>query len=1243
MAATQIVSMTSRWWSVAIALLPAMVTGQTLTAAAGTEGPARGFVLESWTVADGLPVNSITRIIQSRSGYLWLGTFDGLVRFDGVRFTVFNVGNSEGLPTNRIVDLTEERDGTLLLTTELGQLVRFKGGKFFLLKEKPGAPQARSVTQTTTGVAGKIWMANQREIYFDNRLAFREPQSAGFSGVITAIAADREGSLWFATVAGGLHQIKPAVFTMFGLREGRGESNVYSVTSASDGGVWAGPWGDHVISHIDRSGMKSFDLRSDVQPGAVSIHEDAAHQLMIGDMRCEMPETKCHFIGPAGMVVRAIQEDDNGVTWFGSDAGLFRLANGEWQSFANFPGSPRGAVRAFARARDGSLWMATNGEGVLRFDGNRFTRITTREGLPMDLVRALYIDKDGWLWIGTEGMGLARLDPRDWVSPGLKGHIANIRSTDGLFDDGIHSIVEDNFGRFWMSTNRGIFRVARKDLDDFADGRATRVRSTGYTERDGLRNREANGGLQPAATRTSDGRLWFATQDGIAMVDPATTVGTSSVQPNAGIEQVIAGGIPIAAADHGIEIGPARRDLRIEFTALSFLAPEKIRFRYRLSPYDKSWVDADSRRTAAYTRVPPGNYKFEVIASTNGDVWNVQPASLAMSVTPRFVETGTFKLLVLLGVVLIAWAAVRFRLARLKKLAEDLQHRVDERTSQLRERETLLAEKNVQLKIQADQLQELDVAKSRFFANVSHELRTPLTLTIGPLEDARAQLASNSASHVALSRIDVALRNSRRLFRLVNQILDVSRLEGGATRLHAQQGNLTEFVRGIASAFDGVAERKHITFRVDVPATPLEVWYDSDALEKILANLLSNAFKFTPDRGGILVSVDELSDRELARVRVSDSGPGIPAEHLPHIFDRFYQVDETNTRAQPGTGIGLSLARELGELHGGTVEVESATGGGAVFTLLLPLGRAHLGDDQIVRQVHAEGNTVVDAEVAEVPLSANTAEHAGDSSNDTTTLLVVDDNADLRNYVRSRFESRYRVLEAADGADAIRVARREIPDLIISDVMMPGTDGHALVAAIRENPETDFIPVILLTAQAAQAEKIAGLARGADDYIVKPFDMRELEVRVGNLIASRNKLRERFSGLNADIKAIDASASSADRGFVERLKTAVEAGMSDPDFGVGELAKAVFLDRSHLFRRTKELMDETPSDLLRRVRLERAGVLLRESEGSVAEIAYACGFNSVSQFCRSFRTANNSTPSEYRTRNKATTSAQPAR
>ena len=343
----------------------------------------------------------------------------------------------------------------------------------------------------------------------------------------------------------------------------------------------------------------------------------------------------------------------------------------------------------------------------------------------------------------------------------------------------------------------------------------------------------------------------------------------------------------------------------------------------------------------------------------------------------------------------------------------------------------------------------------------------------------------------------MALRNSRRLLRLVNQILDVAKLEAGQMKLRARRQDLVTFARGVAAAFGQIAEQNRIDFVVVARPEAIDVWFDSDALEKVLGNLLSNAFKFTPDGGRIALHVE--TEGGIARVRVSDSGPGIPPEHLAHVFERFYQVDESSTRAQPGTGIGLSLAKELVELHGGTIAVESAAG--ATFTVTLSLGRAHLRDDQIV--AGSEGSPARTDELAIDHAIVGTGEagtRGADGAADVTTLLIVDDSADLRSYIRSHFESRYRIAEAGDGEDGIERARSLLPDLVISDVMMPGVDGNALCRTLKSDPETDFIPIILLTALASTDDRVTGLGVGADDYLAKPFEMRELEARVENLI-----------------------------------------------------------------------------------------------------------------------------------------------
>jgi CheY-like chemotaxis protein len=508
---------------------------------------------------------------------------------------------------------------------------------------------------------------------------------------------------------------------------------------------------------------------------------------------------------------------------------------------------------------------------------------------------------------------------------------------------------------------------------------------------------------------------------------------------------------------------------------------------------------------------------------------------------------------------------------------------------------------------------------------VSRELRNPLTLTIGPLEDLRTRAAGDPQVERWL---DIALRNARRLLRLVNQILDVAKLEAGAMHLAPRPLDLGPFTRGVVAAFAPVAERKGIRLTVEtIEALPGA--FDADAVEKILTNLLSNAIKFTP--GGGTVDVALSKDGEAARLLVRDSGPGIPPDQIAHVFERFYQVDESTSRTQPGTGIGLSLVKELVELHGGSVVVVSGSAG-TTFTATIPprvpVDGVAVGNAVVAPDIHSLATAVTSEH------GAGTAESSDDDmkSEDVPTLLVVDDSADLRSYIRDHFAAQFRVLEAADGAEGIALARRHLPDVVLSDVMMPGTDGHELVRVLRASAETDFLSIILLTAQAEDEQRLEGLERGADEYIVKPFEMRELDVRVRNLIASRRRLRERFSSRHVEVRATHVDVAPADQAYVARVREAIHQGLADPDFGVGELADAVSQDRSHLFRRVKQLFGDSPSDLIRRMRVEEGERLLTEGSATVTDVAYAVGFNSLSYFCRCFQDVYGVTPAAYRSR-----------
>ena len=1388
------------------------------------------FVHESWNVSDGLPVNSINELIQTNDGYIWAATFDGLVRFDGVRFTVFNTANSTGLPSDRIIHIEEGINGDLWLLTEQRHIVRWRKGRFTLIApptvtspdnqpllieadgsawvgtnnglarvvgdllvpvlrdqirdtvlsmrrlrdrtlllglatrgtvrvrtlpngrlepfsqpadsllsgarvnsvfEEPGGmvwlgstkgiyrglstwervptvpdvenyyvgnivanPQgsgvviygyrlsanvdslAASTLATSSGrqlslmATGRtvtyarplwtsgdtIWHAAANTVYRNQQPVFSlgtdNPRNVAAIEITTGLT-DREGSIWLGTFASGLHRLKPTLVHTVSVPEGLPDRNVYATYVDPAGMVWAGSW-TRGLSRIDPvSGRvqgfgSSFGLPLNVR--SMLMSRDGA--LWVGSSgvgvwlnRCAVAmSVLCTAEGgndESLVEVSALFEDIDGRLWIGANSGLFRRDNGRVARLdPTTTGAPRSPVRAFAATPDGAIWMGTNGGGVVRYREGVFTTITSADGLPGDVIRALYVDADGWLWIGTEGRGLARIDPKGWgalQSDPQRRRIARISTRDGLFDNVIHQILEDDTGRLWMNTNRGIFWIARAEALSVANGTATRVHATGYTERDGMRNREGNGGVQPAGAKGRDGRLWFPTQDGVVVVNPKDVEPATQAPPLI-VEQVVAGDSTLLPIADSIRLSPTQRDIRIEFTALTYLAPQNVRFRYQLNGYDDAWVDGETRRNAFYTKLPPGSYTFRVQASANGSEWYEPGATLSIRVMPRFYETAWFLAVAGLGLLALLVAGIQRRVRDARRRARDLERVVAERTATIRDREHQLEVQNELLEHQAGSLRDLDRARSRFFANVSHELRTPLTLMIAPMERLRTEIPLADQRGVWL---DLAQRNARRLLELVNQILDVAKLEAGAMRLSPRRVDLCALLRGTLDSFQLAAERKHLRLRMEGPAS-CEMLIDSDAVEKIVTNLLSNAVKFTPPDGEITLGLQRRHDRLL--ITVANTGPVVPLEKLALVFERFHSVDESNTTIQPGTGIGLSLVKELVELQRGTVRavsnVEATT-----FTVELPLAAGAIEDLTEHGTVDpTDGSSVEDVE----------SPNAGPES-DIPTLLIVDDSEDMRTFLRMNFESRFRVIEAGDGEEALTLARARLPDVVISDVMMPRLDGRGLVQALRASPETDFLAVILLTAQADDEQRITGLEGGADDYLVKPFEMRELDVRVRNLIAARQRLRVRFgddghalaplsgttSSLATSTASLDAatkantppdapSLSPDDAAYRRRVWSAISAGLSDADFGVAELADAVFQDRSHLFRRVRQVMETTPSDLLRRLRAEEGARLLRESSGSVADVAFSVGFRSVSHFYRCFQERFGMTPAEYR-------------
>ena len=1377
-----------------LALALAVMAPVGVAMAATSHGPPAGrWVHEVWTVEDGLPVQSVTDILQSHDGYLWVATFDGLARFDGVRFTVFDSGNSEGLPSSRITRLLEDRDDNLWLLTEQGHVVRFEGGAFRTI-EPEQAPASGAIDVLYEDPLGKLWAggvdglsrvedgrlipierdrirgrvtailhdghevlwvglrggsalryhagevtsfppvsrshADVKAIFVDHDgstwigtgsgadrvvggerlpldlenlprpvgvVAFHRQRdgsfwlgtSAGFfrwdegrlnpmdpaslvasiehasiktgptgetwfatrdalycdgvkvlsvAGQIRGFTFDHEGSLWFATDATGLHRLKPGLFEVFGLAEGLASDIVYPVIEDRSGAVWAGTFNSGLSRLLD--GVVTTYTEDDGLPRDLirALHVDRKGDLWVGiggdrfgGGVCRMRGERCVSIGPRGegvsrASVLAIHQDREGTMWFGTaDHGLYSYREGSWNRWTTTENLPHDGVRTIHESADGSLWLATNGGGLIRMRDGRLTRLTTADGLSSDLLRAIYEDREGALWIGTEGRGLNRL-----TFSGATPSVTVYRKSDGLFDEVIHQILEDDYGRLWMSTNRGLFWVTLADLRAFASGEIERIQSRAYTERDGLRSREANGGVQPAGIKASDGRLWFPTQGGLAVVDPSR-LRRNEAPPPVVIEEIVSDGRTRAPrGDEPTIIDPGGRDLEIHYTALSFQEPSNVLFRYRLEGYDADWVEAGNRRTAYYTNVPAGEYELRVIAANNDGVWNLDGARVRLSVTPRWFEQVWFRPATALLLLIGAWSAYRWRSRSLEQRREELEALVDSRTRELvrekesSERATTEAERQRRIvEAQAERLRELDEAKSRFFANVSHEFRTPLTLTIGPLEDLRDGMRGE-LSEAARNDIDLALRNSRRLLGFINEILEIARLESGQLKLQSEPRDLGVLLRDRCQAFAGLAERSRIELRIDVPSEPLIAEIDPELSERVVDNLLSNAVRHTEPGGYVSVCLSVVQD-ERARLSIRDSGSGIPAADLPHVFERFYRGDESRTSTSLRTGIGLALSKELVELHGGTISVTSEEGEGSEFVVTLPLSSAVLPTDGASENRRPSPAIELPDDVTAEPVPDEDIQEAAD----VTTVLVVDDNADLRAYLRRHLEQHYRVLEAADGEAGLEQARRHLPDLVVSDVLMPRMNGQELCRAMRADPELACIPVVLLTARAGSGDRIEGLSHGADDYLTKPFDAAELLARLANLIAVRRRLRDRLRK-EAALQPREVEAPSEDERFLERVRAVIEAHLSDEDFGVNQLAEGLDISRGHLHRRLRDVLSTSPTDVVRSIRLDRAAQLLKARAGTVSEVAYATGFQSVSHFCRCFKQRFGQTPSAYR-------------
>lgn len=529
------------------------------------------------------------------------------------------------------------------------------------------------------------------------------------------------------------------------------------------------------------------------------------------------------------------------------------------------------------------------------------------------------------------------------------------------------------------------------------------------------------------------------------------------------------------------------------------------------------------------------------------------------------------------------------------------------------------------LRKQKDALTETDKLKTTFFANITHEFRTPLTLMLGPLRQVMEQ--TEKPDDLALLR--VAELNAERQLELVDQLLDLAQLDAQSLRLQAAPADFEQYLRRMCSAYESLAKNQHIDLNFQSVTGPIVLFFDQNKTDRILYNLLSNAFKFTPRKGEIKVALTQ--DAGKVRVAVTDTGSGIDPELLPNVFDRFFLAGNSNTDTK-GSGIGLALVREMVRLHHGEVSVASRVGEGTTFTITLPLGSDHLSADEIIaapvpanEELKLVSKLVQDTERS---ILSPAEHHLADDKASLPHILLIEDNTEMRSFIAQMLTPVYRVTTAVDGVQGLNIALHDPPDLVISDLMMPKMDGYEVCRSLKTDLRTSHVPLILLTARASQDSRLAGLEEGADDYLTKPFDARELLTRAANLISSRRRLRESFAG-SITVRPSEIAVTSLDKAFISSAMAHVEKYLAKPELSVDHLAEALSMSRSQLNRKLRALVNQSSNQFIQSVRLQRAAQLLRGDSSTAKEVAYSCGFSSPAYFARVFKAAYGVPPSQY--------------
>lgn len=1040
-----------------------------------------------------------------------------------------------------------------------------------------------------------------------------EQQNLNSKGIISGFSGSNN-IIWLGTYNKGInyinHNRNPFYHYKINYKsDGLLSNDIKCFFQDSDGLIWVGSKEGGGLSLFD-PGNGTFEnykykegINSISSDYIFSINQLNEHILLIGtfgegidlfDKRTRIfRNLKIRVDGevvPENNRIYSVFKDNAGEIWVSSLRTVFQFNPND---FSFTPVYNNRAVKDFVQDESSAdLWMASKFSGLLKFSDGNLDAITfenTNGKLLSNNITGLRIDDKGNLWIGTDE-GLNYLNVKDQS-------IRSWTEQDGLPSNKTSALEIDDSGQIWISTSNGLSR-----FDPVSES------FRNYFREDGLQGNQFE---DYVSLKTNDGKLLFGGNNGFNIFNPDHIVDKPINPPvhfadfKLANKSVIIGGKDSPLTKHinrtqYIDLQYNQSDFTFEFVALNYNSTNRNKYRYKLAGYDEDWIEAGPKRIATYTNINPGDYIFQVEVLNDLGTEISDSKSVYLSIAPPPWRTNWAYSLYVLFIALLVLGMYYFIAKRMEQ----------ERLLELERRERERSEQLNQMKLQ-------------FFTNISHEFRTPLTLIAAPLE----KLIKQSDLDIKQRKNLYAgmYKNTSRLLRLIRQLMDFRKIENNKYNLRVMQGNLELVVQEIVNEFDDYAREKSIKidYQYDVKYFGQQ-WFDPNVIDSVVFNLLSNAIKFSRSKSKIEVLL-EVEDNHRAIIQVIDHGVGIKQEKIHKIFERFY-TDNHDFGDYNGTGVGLAFSQSLAKLHGGVITAKSEPGIETIFTISLPVNRDAFSDDVLseLEDVKTSIKPHLDGVKIDLPKEFDNNEN---ESGKSSRVLLVEDNIELRKFLKNHL-SHYQVLEAGDGVEAMEIIQKTMPDLVVSDIMMPRMDGISLCKAIKSSFITSHIPVVLLTAKTTVEHKIEGIENGADAYVDKPFDLSFLEAQIQNLLKQRILLRKRFAN-QFDVQPSSVVVNKSEKYFFEKIEKVVLENISDYSFSVEDLGKAMGMSRCQLFRKFKALTDNTPSDFIRAERIKRAKKLLLEGELNVNEVSLEVGFNSNSHFISTFKKYTGFTPKEY--------------